>query len=46
MNAAFRVDPEGGTPIPQRFIFSGRMPGSIAWPRRIEILNTFSAGPG
>lgn len=48
--------PEGGARIRQRFAFEGRMPGPIAWPRRIRIeqdgapyfdlrLATFSAGP-
>jgi hypothetical protein len=29
--------PEGGDLIPQRIALSGRMPGPIAWPRRIDI---------
>jgi hypothetical protein len=50
------ADSEGPGTIPQRFAFEGRMPGPIAWPRRLTIaqrgspyfeltLATFSAGP-
>jgi hypothetical protein len=32
-------DPEGGPPVPQRFLFSREtMPGPVRWPRRITLL--------